>query len=192
LGQQGERVALATVLNVLLDRSRGEQDEIITDLAALLADVAQGPIVDRLLADARNAQSAIDDDDRLESLVSFLHVAQASDDFGFDLLGFLAPYIGAPPRPLLLEVKSSADRRFIVSVPEWRRAEEQGDRYSFLVVVREAKSDAATTLELVPDPGELLRLGQIARDEESWLVAYEPTEVSTDETAGAEPREDHV
>jgi hypothetical protein len=191
LGQQGERVALATVLNSLLDRPRSMQDEIIEDLAALLADVAQGPIVDRLVADARSAQTAIDDDDRLESLVSFLHVAQASDDFGFDLLGFLAPYVGAPPRPLLLEVKSSADRRFIVSVPEWRRAEDQGDRYAFLVVVRDAQNDAATTLELVPDPSELLRLGQIARDVESWSVAYTPVGVSTEEAGGSGPREDH-
>lgn len=190
LGQQGERVALATVLNTLLNRPRSEQDQIIEDLAALLVDVAQGPIVDRLVADARSAQAAIDDDDRLESLASFLHVAQASDDFGFDLLGFLAPYVGAAERPLLLEVKSSADRRFIVSVPEWRRAEEQGDRYSFLVVVREAKNDAATTLELVPDPSELLRLGQIARDEESWAIAYKPAEI-TAEAGGAGHQEDH-
>lgn len=178
LGQQGERVALATVLNDLLERPRAEQDGIIDQLAALLADVAVGPIVDRLVADARSAQAAIDDDDRLESLINFLHVAQTSDDFGFDMLGFLSPYVGSPPRPLLLEVKSSANRRFIVSVPEWRRAEEQGDRYAFLVVVREARNDAATSLELVPDPNELLRLGQIARDEESWSVAYTPTVIT--------------
>lgn len=190
LGQQGERVALAAVLNALLDRPRSQQDEIIDDLAVLLADVAQGPIVDRLVADARNAQSAIDDDDRLESLVNFLHVAQASDDFGFDLLGFLAPYVGELSRPLLLEVKSSADRQFIVSVPEWRRAEEQGDRYAFLVVVRGTRNDAAVTLELVPDPSELLRHEQIARDEESWLVAYTPATSVPEAEAESESKEE--
>ena len=188
LGQQGERVALATVLNDLLGRPRVEQDGIIDQLATLLADVGEGPIVDRLVADARSAQAAIDDDDRLESLISFLHVAQASDDFGFDLLGFLSPYVGAPPSPLLLEVKSSANRRFIVSVPEWRRAEEQGDRYAFLVVVRGTKNDAPATLELVPDPSELLRLGQIARDEESWSVAYTPAVIAAPKGGGRATR----
>lgn len=70
-----------------------------------------------MVGEARAAQASADDDDRLESLVGFLHVAQESDDFGFDLLGYLSPYAGSDPRPLLLEVKNSANRQFIASMP---------------------------------------------------------------------------
>ena len=37
-------------------------------------------------------------------------------DFGFDVLGYLAPFVGAAPCPLLLEVKNAAERSFIASV----------------------------------------------------------------------------
>ena len=173
LGVKGERVALAAVLDQLLDLPRASQDQVIDDLVDLLQSISSGDIVDRIVGEARSAQASADDDDRLEFLVGFLHVAQESDDFGFDLLGFLSPYAGSDPRPLLLEVKNSANRRFIASTAEWRRAEEQGERYAFFVVVREPGGEAAS-LELIPDPSELLRLGQIARNEDSWAVAYDP------------------
>ena len=131
-------------------------------------------IVDRLIADARAAQASDDEDDRLESLARFLHVAQASDDFGFDVLGFLAPFVGADPCPLLLEVKNAADRSFIASVPEWRRAEEQGDRYAFFVVLREPGTDLAAALELIPEPRRALQDRPDPAREESWQIAYRP------------------
>jgi hypothetical protein len=174
LGIKGERVALAAVLDQLFALPTAGLSAVIDQLVELLTDVASGEIVDRLVAEAQTAQSSTDEDDRLEALVRFLHVAQESDDFGFDVLGYLAPYQNAAPRPLLLEVKNSANRRFIASIAEWRRAEEQGDRYAFFVVVRQPKSDVPASLELIPDPGELLRLGQISRDEDSWAVAYDP------------------
>lgn len=173
-GARGESIALAAVLDALLARPREEQDEIIEDLVRLLDSVATGEIVDRLIADARLAQATEDEDDRLESLAHFLHVAHASDDFGFDVLGYLSPFVGAVPCPLLLEVKNAAERSFIASVPEWKRAEEQGDRYAFFVVLRESGSDLAAALELIPNPAELFRTGQIRRDEESWQIAYRP------------------
>ena len=174
LGARGERIALAAVLDAILARPREEQNDIIEALVDLLDGIATGEIVDRLIADARAAQASDDEDDRLESLVRFLHVAQASDDFGFDVLGYLSPFVGVDPCPLLLEVKNAASRSFIASVPEWRRAEEQGDRYAFFVVLRESGSDLAAALELIPNPAELFRTGQIQRDEESWQIAYRP------------------
>jgi hypothetical protein len=186
LGARGERVALAAVLDALLAKPREEQDQVIEALIQLLDSVATGEIVDRLVADARAAQAADDDDDRLESLAHFLHVAQASDDFGFDVLGHLSPFVGADPCPLLLEVKNAADRSFIASVPEWRRAEEQGDRYAFFVVLRESGSDLAAALELIPNPAELFRTGQILRDEESWQIAYRPVVIDVAEPPGTE------
>jgi hypothetical protein len=175
LGIKGERVALAAVMDQLLALPAERLNEVVDDLVTLLSSVATGEIVDRLVAEAHAAQGGGGEEDRLESLVRFLHVAQESDDFGFDLLGYLPPYADSEPRALLLEVKNSANRRFIASTAEWARAEEQGERYAFLIVVREAKGDGADSLEIVPDPGELLRLGQISRDEDSWSVAYEPT-----------------
>ena len=70
----------------------------------------------------------VEDDDRVEALVAFLHVAKKSDEFGFDMLRWLPAAPGEPPRPLLLEVKNSRDRRLNVSANEWRTAErERGD-----------------------------------------------------------------
>lgn len=174
LGVKGERIALAAVLDRLLELPRETQNHRIDELVELLLSVVSGDIVDRMVGEARAAQAAMEEDDRLEFLVGFLHVAQESDDFGFDLLGYLSPFAGSAPKPLLLEVKNSANRRFIASTAEWRRAEEQGDRYAFFIVVRESGGDGAASLELIPDPGELLRLGQIARNEDSWAVAYDP------------------
>lgn len=71
-------------------------------------------------------------------------------------------------------MKNTANRTFIASVPEWRRAEEQADRYAFFVVLRESGSDLPAALKLIPNPAELFQTGQIQRDEESWLVAYRP------------------
>jgi hypothetical protein len=174
LGVKGERVALAAVLEALFGLPREAQDRVIDELVVMLENIATGDIVDGLVASARAAQSAWDDDDRIEALVGFLHVAQVSDDFGFDLLGYLAPFTGTEPRPLFLEVKNSANRRFIASAAEWRRAEQQGDRYSFLVVVRDPKSESPLALELVPDPSELFRRGQISLEEDSWWIGYVP------------------
>ena len=176
LGIKGERVALASVLDRLFELPRDLQNQVIDQLVELLLSASSGEIVDRIVAEARAAQASTDEDDRLESLVGFLHVAQESDDFGFDLLGYLSPFAGSDPKPLLLEVKNSANRRFISSTAEWRRAEEQGERYAFFVVVRQPGGEAPASLELIPDPGELLRRGQIARNEDSWAVAYDPVE----------------
>jgi hypothetical protein len=183
LGVKGERVALAAVLDALFSLPRDKQDRVIDELVEMLESIAnQGGIVDNLVANARAAQSASDEDDRIEALVGFLHVAQVSDDFGFDLLGYLAPFSGTAPRPLFLEVKNSASRRFIASAPEWRRAEQQRDRYSFLVVLRDPKSENPLALELVPDPSELFRRGQISLEEESWSVGYVPDPPPASET----------
>jgi hypothetical protein len=143
---------------------------VIDKLVALLRGVARGEIVDRLVAEAEAAKLAVDEDDRLEALAKFLHVAQESDDFGFDVLGYLPPLEGIDPKALLLEVKSAGTRSFPVSTAEWRRADQQGDNYAFLVYLREPKP----SLELVPNPRELLRKREISRDPDSWAVSYEP------------------
>lgn len=174
LGIQGERMALAVVLDALLSEPRATRNRYINELVELLQSVAKNEIVDRLVAEARAAQVATDEDDELESLARFLHVAQESDDFGFDVLGYLVPYVGASPRPLLLEVKNAGGHRFIVSTAEWGRAEQQGSRYAFLVVIRDPKGDGAASIELIPDPSALLIRQQIRREADSWAVDYVP------------------
>ena len=93
-----------------------------------------------------------------------------SDDFGFDVLGYLAPFVGEDAQPILLEVKNATKRAFIASTAEWRRAQEQGNRYAFLVMIR----DSPPKLELIPNPSELLDEGQIRREADSWAISYEP------------------
>jgi hypothetical protein len=162
------------VLDAILAKSTAEQNAIIADLIDLLLEVAEeGEIVSGLVAEGRAAVAAIDEDDRLESLARFLWVGDKSDDFGFDILGFLAPYAGGSPARLLLEVKNSADRSFIVSAAEWRRAEEQGERYAFLIVLR-SEGDAPAAMELIPNPPQRVELHQLSRREESWRVSYQP------------------
>lgn len=68
---------------------------------------------------------------------------------------------------LLLEVKSSKDRGFIVSAGE---AERHRDEYSFLVVLR--GTDRLNAMELLPDPAALLEAGQLSRAEDGWVVTY--------------------
>lgn len=171
LGVQGERAALAAVMAAILDRPMAEQDSIIVSLIDLLVEVAEGEIVDGLVADGRAAMAATDEDDRVEALAKFLWVADRSDDFGFDLLGYLPPYASSPSTGLLLEVKNSADRSFLVSTAEWQRAEQQGERYAFLVVLR-SESSTPAGIELVPDPVTRLARGEVNRSADTWKVSY--------------------
>jgi hypothetical protein len=175
LGAQGERTALATVLNDLLGLPSEQQNEVIVSLVDLLLDVAEeeGEIVAGMVAAGRAAVLAVDEDDRLENLARLLWVSQKSDDFGFDLLGYLSPYEGVEPCGLLLEVKNSKDRSFLVSAAEWRRAEEQAERYAFFVVVR-SDTDVPASIELIPNPPERLGREEIGRSEDTWLVRYAP------------------
>jgi Domain of unknown function (DUF3883) len=183
LGVQGERAALAVVLEAILTGAVADQNAIIGALIDVLLEVAEeGEIVASLVSHGQSAMAATDDDNRLESLARFLWVAQKSDDFGFDLIGFLAPYTGAEPCPLLLEVKNSADRSFLVSTGEWRRAEEQRERYAFLVVVR-STGNAPEVMELVPNPADRVELKELSRREETWRVSYRPSSSSAEHTA---------
>jgi hypothetical protein len=183
LGVQGERAALATVLDAILVRPISEQNAIIILLIDLLLAMAEeGEIVSNLVSAGRGAIAALDEDDRIESLARFLWVADKSDDFGFDLLGFLSPYAGSEACPLLLEVKNSQDRTFLVSAAEWRRAEAQGERYAFLVVLR-SSVDTPVGIELLPNPPQRVELRELSRREETWKVSYLPGGGSDQEAA---------
>jgi hypothetical protein len=74
------------------------------------------------------------------------------------------------PQALLLEVKYSKDRGFIVSPGEWRTAERERGDYAFLIVLR--GSDRPLGMELLPDPVALHEEGRLTRTEDGWVVAY--------------------
>jgi hypothetical protein len=95
-------------------------------------------------------------------------VAQESDDFGFDLLVWLAVAPG-DERPLLLELKSVGDRSFYASAPEWSRAEEQGSLYAFVCVHRPA---GEADLDLLIDPARMLAEARLRQEADTWNVRY--------------------
>lgn len=144
----------------------------VRSMQALLNEVAAGPIVAALNRRAEEATEAVDDDDRLEALTEFVHVAMSSDDFGFDLLDWVSPYPNVEPRAMLLEVKNSADRSSHVTVGEWELAEEHPDDFAFCILVRSAAERTPIGMEVIPDPKRQVDEGRLARREDGWVVRY--------------------
>lgn len=169
LGLQAEEVVRAIVLDRLLAMEPEELGGAVTSMTDLLRSVGTGAIVDSLVNRGVEAlDEGIEEDDRLEALARFVHVAQESDDFGFDLLGWLAVAPG-DERPLLLEVKSVGDRSFYASAPEWSRAEEQGSLYAFVCVHRPA---GEADLDLLIDPARMLAEARLRQEADTWKVRY--------------------
>jgi hypothetical protein len=133
--------------------------------------------VDRVAKAADDAIGAGDSDELEDALARFLHVAETSPAFGFDLLGFAFDSAGADPRPMFLEVKSvprnlgsTADRVIHVSAHEWREAQRLGDEYAFLLV-RHDPTGSPQSLEVVADPSSLIEPDGILRiDPEQFAV----------------------
>jgi hypothetical protein len=122
---------------------------------------ARGTIVDALVSRGLDALSeAADEDDRVEALARFIHVAEESDDFGFDILGWVA-VAENDERPLLLEVKSVDGRSFLASAGEWSRAEEQRELFAFMCVQRPAGAGA---IDLLIDPAHPEEGRQVVRE----------------------------
>ena len=170
LGLQGEELVRATVLEALLALSPAEFSGAVESMIDLLQSVGKGEIVESLVRRGREAiAESADDDARLEALARFVHVALESDDFGFDILGWveLAP---GDQRPMLLEVKSSSTRGFLASTGEWSRAEEQGARYAFVCVHR--RDPGSPDMDLLLDPAQLLGQERLRREGDTWAINY--------------------
>jgi hypothetical protein len=177
LGSDAEAWALAAVVDRLVRLTGDERTSAVVAMAdALSAAFEDDPRVLVHLERAQRALNAVDDDTLIEALGEFLHVSPTSDGFGFDVLGFLEPRPGNPPQPLFLEVKSSADRTFIVSRHEWDTAcsTELRPVYAFLVVLRGGEGGRPKSMELLPDPCGLDGLAPpaISRTENDWRVSY--------------------
>jgi hypothetical protein len=177
-GDEGEQWALAATVRDLLDLDVTGRRNALEELVSLLQARFQGQAVERLLPHARRAEVVLDDDEEFaEHLAAFLHVSQVSDQFGFDLLGWLPPEGDRPAIPGLLEVKSSSSGAFHLSNSEWQlatelRSDRQGHHYVVLVVTRNPKGGPPTRMDLLPDPVGLVKSKQLQQDVDGYVLSY--------------------
>jgi hypothetical protein len=176
-GRDAEKWVVASVVDNLLSLSPVALRDALEEMIGVLTAGFSGARVDALVRRAREAlvSDPTDDDDAVEALRTFVHVSRTSDQFGFDVIGYLQLQAGGSWSPALLEVKSSRDRTFKVSDTEWRRAtnDDIRSRYAFCIVLR----GGATTpkaIELLLDPADRLAKGQLSRDTDVWLFSYRP------------------
>ena len=172
LGDEGEQWALAAVVRELLSIEGEARKDAIGQIEKLLHRF-KGTPVDAALSHAEQVLSrGLDEDDLIDELREFLHVSQHSDDFGFDLVGWLAPAPGVAPRAMCLEVKSSGGKVFYLSRHEWSRAEQMGESYAVLVVRRSRRGGVPSGMDLLVDPCVLVGEGQLHQEVDGYQIRY--------------------
>ncbi|MDQ6880228.1 MAG: hypothetical protein M3082_21495 [Candidatus Dormibacteraeota bacterium] len=174
LGEEGERWSLAAVIQPLLDPQ--VRKRALPELVKLLRRFAGDPVA-RALGHADALMAAdLDDEELIDELTGLLHVALYSDDFGFDLLGWLAPAVGAEPTAMCLEAKSSADGSFHFSAGEWAQASQLrddglGHQYAILVV-RRGSGPVPERLDLLVDPVTQCDHGLLFKRDDGYVITY--------------------
>lgn len=181
LGDEGEQWALAAVLEPLLKLDLASRSAAIDELVELLGHFEGAP-VDAALGYAERARAAdLDQEELADELAGLLHVAQHSDAFGFDLLGWFPAGEedggGRPVGAVCLEVKSSSGEGFHLSSGEWTTAERfkarhQGDRYAVLVVRRAKTGGVPEAMDLLADPVQLEADEKLRLDVDGWFARY--------------------
>lgn len=172
LGDSAERWALAAMIGGLKDLDAHSRGEAIDQLLEVF-EPFEGEPAEAARAHAEAARAPdLEDDDLIEELAGFLHVASHSDAFGFDMLGLIAQPGSDKREAMLVEVKSSADGTFHLSPNEWRCAEDFASDYCALVVRRAATSAVPQRLDLLADPVRLVAEGQLSRTPDGYLVGY--------------------
>jgi hypothetical protein len=172
LGDRAERWALAAVIGELKDLDADSRGE---DIDALLEvfEPFEGEPAEAVRAHAEAARARdLEDDELIEELAGFLHVAGHSDAFGFDMLGWIAHPGSDENEAMLVEVKSSFDGTFHLSPNEWRCAEDFASDYCVLVVRRAATGVVPQRLDLLSDPVRLVAEGQLSRTPDGYLLGY--------------------
>lgn len=180
VGDEAEAWAMTAMTKTLLDLDAPIRDRAIRSIVAMLSSYGfEGTATERVreYADAAREQG-LDDEELIDRLTAFLHVAAFSDGFGFDLLGWIddesAPEGG---RPMALEVKSSSGS-FYFSSGEWKCAERMratdatDAAYAVLAVRRGSGTDAPVAMDLLIDPVHLVETEQIARDVDTYRMRY--------------------
>ncbi len=176
LGDEGEKWALASVLEPVLLLEPAARAEAVRSLAEFLSRF-EGFSVDVVLAHADAAASSdLEGDELLEEMAGLFHVSRESDAFGFDMLGWLSVGDQAP-RASALEVKSSGDGSFHLSRNEWALARQFhddgiGDQYAVLVVRRGTGSRPPKRLDLLQDPVDLVESRLLSKDDDGYLLRY--------------------
>jgi hypothetical protein len=178
LGDEGEQWALAAVIGQLIGLGTEDRDRAIDEVVELLARWFDGPPVDAALAHSDLARSRdLDEEELIDELTGLLHVSRHSDEFGFDLVGWLALAPEAEPQAICLEVKSSGSEGFNLSSAEWALAQrlhdaDEGDRYGVLVVRRGKRGGLPASLDLLVDPVALVAAGQLRQEVDGYKVVY--------------------
>ncbi len=172
LGDRAERWALAAMIQQLNDLDPGPRGDAIDALLEVF-EPFEGTPAEAVRAHAEAArESGLEDDELIEELAGFLHVASHSDAFGFDMLGLITPEGFDEPEAMLVEVKSSDGGTFHLSPNEWRCAEEFTSEYCVLVVRRVATSPIPQRLDLLPDPVRLVAEEQLSKSSDGYLLGY--------------------
>jgi hypothetical protein len=176
VGDEGERWALAAIIKPLLDHR--VREEAIPAIVAVLRTF-EGEAVERALAHADAvADPDLDEEELIDELTALLHVAKYSDDFGFDVLGWLPPAENADSIAMALEVKSSGEGTFHFSAGEWERATQfrddgRGESYAVLVIRRRSgPAPVPERLDLLVDPVTQYDDGQLSRWDDGYVISY--------------------
>jgi hypothetical protein len=178
LGDDGESWATASMVAELSDLAPKRRADAIDAIIAFLVTHFDGSPVNTARAHGESAKDpSLDDEDLIDHLEQFLHVAQHSDAFGFDLLGWIPGDDGAGGRPMAIEVKSSSDTRFMLSAAEWRCAERlsasEGEPALYAVlVVRRTGTNQPTAMDFLEDPYQLSADNRITLDTDTYQVGY--------------------
>ena len=178
LGNEGERWALASAIDILMSMSDETRDGAVNDIKALLIEQFQGRPVEKALAHAERASlSGLDDEERIEELSGFLHVSRYSDAFGFDLIGWLPSDPPGNGKAVCMEVKSSQGEGFQFSRGEWSVAEkfhedQIGDQYAILVVRREKAGGVPKRMDLLSNPKALVTRNLLMKEADGYQITY--------------------
>lgn len=178
LGDDGEEWVIAAVVAALRGLDDDHRVRAIDQMITLLRDHFTEPSILELLAAGDSArESGLDDEELAERLHSFVHASALSDNFGFDVLGWIPNADGTDGRALALEVKSSGSKAFMLSAGEWKRAQElydasTGESQYAVLVVRRDRTSSPEAMDLLIDPVQLDRDHQLSREVDGFRVSY--------------------
>lgn len=178
-GRDAEMLVVASVIDQLMRLDPPDLASAIESmLGAMRANFDDTGMRETEAAAATALLPMGDPDDVIAALRSLVHVSPRSDQFGFDVLGWLRADSGdEAPSPVFLEVKSTSTpeggRRAIkVSRHEWDVATDprSAPYYAFCLVGR--SPDGVPALELLARPAFIQSPEELRVDTDSWVISY--------------------
>jgi hypothetical protein len=180
-GRDAELLVVAAVVDRLLALDGPAHAQAIDAMVAAMHANFDDVGMRELEAAAASALLPMaDEDEKVAALRSFVHVARRSDQFGFDVLGWLALDPGdTTPTPVFLEVKSSSTtehgrRTFKASANEWDLANDPraASYFAFCLVGR--TSDGIPVIELLSRPSSIAQPDCLRVNPDTWGISYKP------------------